>query len=318
MTKLTRNDIQLINKYADFEENEIDTTLKENVLINKEEWNNTLRIIMLTLGLGFFAIGLMFFYAYNWDDLSKTGKLLSAELVVICSVALFIFYRNNTIYSKIIATAISFLIGVMFAVFGQVYQTGANAYDFFLGWSFSIALIVFLTDFAVLWFLYLLLVSTTWHFYILQAVGRNAEALELLVIFLLYVVVFVFTHYLQNIGKQIPVWWKHSIVMIAVSVGTILGIEYIIEFKIGHLPSGMIITPISVVYALGLYYSLQEKYIVPFALILFSCIILLTTVMVNEADDFITATLLVSLFVLMSMTGLIYKVVSLQKKWNNE
>src|SRR5690606_13169214 len=49
--------------------------------------------------------------------------------------------------------------------FGQVYQTGANAFDFFLVWTLCISLWVLISNFAPLWLLYLVLINTTFLLY---------------------------------------------------------------------------------------------------------------------------------------------------------
>ncbi|WP_315814113.1 hypothetical protein [Paraflavitalea speifideaquila] len=48
-------------------------------------------------------------------------------------------------------TAAAVLLGVLMAVFGQVYQTGANAYDLFLSWTIAITLWVVIANFALLY-----------------------------------------------------------------------------------------------------------------------------------------------------------------------
>ncbi|NME69115.1 DUF2157 domain-containing protein [Flammeovirga aprica] len=329
MTKLTRNDIQIINKHADWEEREVDAVLQKNVYVDKEEWNSILRILFLVFGLGFVSIGIMFFFAYNWDDLSKTGKLITVEVVVALSVALYLFFRKKAIYANIMATSVSFLIGVMFAVFGQIYQTGANAYDFFFNWAMAITIIVLLSDFAVLWFLYLLLLVTTWHFYFSQVISGYHELYELFGIFLFYLSVFVITHFLKNANRKIPNWWMHSTVLIITAAGTLIVGYNIVESGQPIFEESVTNIVIFVAYILGVLYAIKQKYIVPFALIIFSCILLFTTFIIScillfttfiirSTDDFAATALVVSLFLMLSVTGLVYQIVSLQKKWANE
>ncbi|WP_044210599.1 DUF2157 domain-containing protein [Flammeovirga sp. OC4] len=318
MTKLNRNDFQLISKYSDWEGEDLDNALRENVYIHQKQWNTTLTTLLLVFGVGFIAVGIMFFFAYNWGDLSKTWKLAIVETVVVLALGAFLFFRNKTVYANILATCISFLIGVMFAVFGQVYQTGANAYDFFFGWTMAIALIVFLSDFAVLWLLYLLLISTTWHFYFTQVLGNYHDLYELLLLFILYTLSFIVSHFLSSQNKVIPNWWRHSVILIIVGLGTLIS-SYIITYSHReYFISIVSLLSVTIVYIAGLIYALKQRYIVLFTSILFSCILLFTNLLIVQVNDLIGSFLIGGVFMVIAVTGLVKQVVTLNKKWANE
>ncbi|MBD0405182.1 DUF2157 domain-containing protein [Flammeovirga sp. EKP202] len=318
MTKLNRNDFQLISKYSDWEGEDLDKALRENVYIDQKQWNTTLSTLLLVFGVGFVAVGIMFFFAYNWGDLSKTLKLAIVETVVVLALGAFLFFRNKTVYANILATCIAFLIGVMFAVFGQVYQTGANAYDFFLGWTMAIALIVFLSDFAVLWLLYLLLISTTWHFYFTQVLDSFHDLYELLLLFILYTLAFVVSHFLSSQNKVIPNWWRYSVILIIVGLGTLISSYIITHSNRDNFISIVSSLSVIIVYVAGLIYALKQRYIVLFASILFSCILLFTNLLIVQVNDLIGSFLIGGVFMVISVTGLVKQVVRFNKKWANE
>lgn len=83
-----------------------------------------------------------------------------------------------------VLTGAAMLVGVLFAVFGQIYQTGANAYDFFLAWTLFVVLWVVVFNFAPLWLLFLTLVNTTFVLYT-QQVARDWD--EIFIVTLLFV-----------------------------------------------------------------------------------------------------------------------------------
>ena len=62
------------------------------------------------------------------------SKVISQEL----ALAICILYNHIVVQSNpmnVSHNGATFLIGTLFAVFGQIYQTGADAYDLFLGWT---------------------------------------------------------------------------------------------------------------------------------------------------------------------------------------
>ncbi|ULT43759.1 DUF2157 domain-containing protein [Niabella defluvii] len=107
------------------------------------------------------------------------------EALILITTGLVFLPKLNTDTRSIILTGAAALVGVLFAVFGQVYQTGANAYDFFLAWVIFISLWVWVSNFAALWLLYLLLVNTTIVLYAEQ-VAQNWQGIFVLT--LLFVV----------------------------------------------------------------------------------------------------------------------------------
>jgi len=62
---------------------------------------------------------------------------------------------------KISLLASTVLVGVLMAVFGQTYQTGANAYDLFLTWLVVITPLTLLSKFTYQWLFYSILANTT-------------------------------------------------------------------------------------------------------------------------------------------------------------
>ena len=106
---------------------------------------------LLAAGMLLILAGIVFFFAYNWDELPKFAKLGIVEVLLIASVLLATFTRWNKLVKQILLTGATFLIGTLFAVFGQIYQTGADAYDLFLGWTLFTILWAVAIRFAPLW-----------------------------------------------------------------------------------------------------------------------------------------------------------------------
>ncbi len=148
-----------------FSKNEIQGVLKNQVYQQPKDWKVFLEYLFLSLGVGFTTAGVVFFFAFNWDIIPDFVKLGTIQLLIISSITAAYFLKIKPNFKKILLTASCVLVGVLFAVFGQIYQTGANAYDFFLGWTIFISLWVIVVNFNPLWCIYLVLINTTLFLY---------------------------------------------------------------------------------------------------------------------------------------------------------
>ena len=98
-------------------------------------WRHWGRRVLLALAVGQILAGIVFFFAFNWADLPPFAKLGVIQAgIVICTLGAWLG-RNQPIAWEALLTAACVLVGVLLAVFGQIYQTGADAYTLFVGWA---------------------------------------------------------------------------------------------------------------------------------------------------------------------------------------
>lgn len=98
-------------------------------------WRRHIKIALYTIGSIQILAGIMFFFAFNWDDIHKFTKLgLIAGAEIIC-FALWWLKGNESLSGKALGAACTFLVGVFMATFGQIYQTGADSYELFTAWA---------------------------------------------------------------------------------------------------------------------------------------------------------------------------------------
>ncbi len=126
---MDRNDIQVISRHRNWSEKGVNKVLKEQVYSDSKSWKVFLNLLFISLSVCFTVSGIIFFFAYNWANLHKFAKIGLIE-GLITSVVL--FSKLNVNVKNNLLTGTSILVGVLIAVFGQIYQTGAKAYDFFL------------------------------------------------------------------------------------------------------------------------------------------------------------------------------------------
>lgn len=122
------------------------------------DWPKWIIRFSMTIGVAFFLIGVIFFFAYNWTSLSDFQKFATVEVGMFASLVGYLFTPQQHLISKLFLMSLSVLVGVFLAVFGQIYQTGADTYELFFMWSLLITGFVWLSCYQGLWFLWSLLI----------------------------------------------------------------------------------------------------------------------------------------------------------------
>ncbi len=123
-------------------------------------WKKFITISLLSLGVVFFLSGVIFFFAFNWHLLHKFMKLGSIAAVFCLSIAVGFIKGHSTLVGRLSWIAASVMIGVYLAVFGQIYQTGADAWQLFALWALLMAGWAILSIYAPHWTLFLVIVET--------------------------------------------------------------------------------------------------------------------------------------------------------------
>jgi uncharacterized membrane protein len=131
------------------------------VIPSRKNWLAFIEMALLLLGAALFASGVIFFFAYNWEDMHKFAKFAVVETAFIAAAGVVFIVKLDSMAGKAAAMTASVLVGVLLAVYGQVYQTGADAYQLFLSWSILILPLVMISGFAPMYALLILIVNIT-------------------------------------------------------------------------------------------------------------------------------------------------------------
>lgn len=315
--KIQREDIHIISRHSNLTEQGIERVLKENVYNDKEMWKKFLRLFFITLGIGFTTAGIIFFFAYNWADLHKFAKLGLTEALIIATTIIVLLPKIKSSTRNIILTGSSFLVGVLFAVFGQIYQTGANAYDFFLAWTVFITLWVIISNFAPLWLLYIVLINTTFILYSQQVANDWPEILVISLLFLFNTAILIASTLLTQYKKieNIPKWFTYILAIGSVTFATIGMVYGILDNYHPIFP--FLFAIVLLVFTLGIWHGLQSKSAIYLSIIPLSIIIIISALLVRISENG-GMFFIISLFIIVSVTLVIMNLINLQKKWNNE
>ena len=318
MPKLKREDIHLISHYSNWSEKGVQKALTETVYNDIPTWHTFLRLFFISLGIGFTIAGILFFFAYNWEDLHKFTKLGLIEGLVIVVTGIVVFSKLKEDIKNILLTGAAILTGVLFAVFGQVYQTGANAYDLFLGWTFAVTIWAIIANYGPLWFVYLLLINTTILLYAEQVAHDWSFIFICTLLFIVNTIAFIAFFLSSKLvaNYQTPTWLLRILVITIVSYATLGIINGIFDFNSDFFDSifYVLLTLTIVAYSVGMYYGQKQKNGFYLSVIPLSIIIIIAATIIDATDGDGFMFLTVSFFIVVSVTLVIKNLLNLQKK----
>ena len=124
---------------------------------NPTSWNTFIDRVLLLLGGLSLAFALMFFVAYNWSDIGKFAKFGLVQIAIVIAIGIYWKLGVDKMSAKVSLLVGSILIGVLLALYGQTYQTGADPWQLFFSWALLILPWALLGRFAAIWLVWILL-----------------------------------------------------------------------------------------------------------------------------------------------------------------
>ncbi len=122
-------------------------------------WRRYIDHFLTAVGALLIVAGVTAFFAWNWADLGHMTKFGLIQFGIVATAVLAWRLGIDSIGGRASLFASAFLVGVLLAVFGQVYQTGADPYGLFLGWAVLILPWVIIGRQAGLWMLFQVLLN---------------------------------------------------------------------------------------------------------------------------------------------------------------
>lgn len=254
-------------------------------------WEWFLNYALLLLGTAFVLSGVFFFFAYNWNDLPRLAKFGAIEAAIVAAAALAYYQGLQRLVGQVALLAAAMLVGVLLAVYGQSYQTGADAYQLFLTWAGLIFAWVVISAFGPLWFSWLVLLNLSLIFYWDQVVGQD-EIIMFELLFLLDAVVLL----AWEVGSSRGLAWLRSrwiprLIALAVFVALLWPVFAFVDAIQNDEVEGvaLILAPILYVGFIGLaawFYVTKIKDLLILTLGALSLIVVITYVLVQVMDLF--------------------------------
>jgi len=140
-----------------------DAAIHLQVYPSKRSWLVFFDKAMLIIGAIALVLSLVFFIAYNWINMGKMGKFALVEGALVITIVLYVvlsFRQKFQLVRQLLLLIASVITGSLLALFGQVYQTGADTWQLFFGWAVLIIPWVIIARFPALWLLWLGLINT--------------------------------------------------------------------------------------------------------------------------------------------------------------
>ena len=103
------------------------------------QWNAFVQRLLAWLAAAALAASLLFFVAANWQALGRFGKFVLVEGVLVAALAVTWWRGLDTTVGRAALLAAALATGVLLALVGQVYQTGADTFELFAAWAAAIA-----------------------------------------------------------------------------------------------------------------------------------------------------------------------------------
>ena len=113
----------------------------------------------------FLIAGVTSFTAYNWENMSNIEKLAVPSVLIVVGLVAYLFLKKE-IYKNLAIFFSSFMIGTLFAVYGQVYQTGADVWILFRNWAIFLIIPMVATGYYSVMILFSIVTTISTGFYL--------------------------------------------------------------------------------------------------------------------------------------------------------
>lgn len=140
-----------------------------------DQWDLWIPRLLLVVGSALVISGVVYFFAYNWSQIPPIAKFASIQVGIVVAVGAACRYGLTRTNGQVLMVGASVLVGVFLAVFGQIYQTGADAYELFTAWSVLILGWCVISNFAAQWALWLAVTNLALGLWWWQAVLPTEE-----------------------------------------------------------------------------------------------------------------------------------------------
>nr|WP_321458256.1 DUF2157 domain-containing protein [uncultured Cohaesibacter sp.] len=136
-------------------------------------WARWAMVMLMAFGAGLVLTGITFFFAFNWASIPDLAKLALIETGIVLAAFGAWLLPTTSLPGRLLLLAAAVLTGVFLAVFGQIYQTGADAWQLFAVWALLISIWTVIGRFLPLWVLWLGLINLS--FFLWWSNGVNVQ-----------------------------------------------------------------------------------------------------------------------------------------------
>jgi uncharacterized membrane protein len=128
-------------------------------------WRTFIDHLLLWLGGLALAFAVMFFIAYNWNAIGRFAKFGMVEGFIVLSLIAYCKLGEQTTASKVSLLVATIFLGVLLALHGQIYQTGADPWQLFFTWALLMLPWALIGRFSAIWIVWVVLINISMVLY---------------------------------------------------------------------------------------------------------------------------------------------------------
>lgn len=129
-------------------------------------WLGFISRLLVLLGLLSLAVGVVFFFAYNWNDMGRMVKFAVLQVILVLTFVTYHFKSGSPWLAQALLLTGVIVLGALLALFGQTYQTGADPWQLFATWAALITPLVLFSRSEALWVFWAVLINTALVLYL--------------------------------------------------------------------------------------------------------------------------------------------------------
>lgn len=130
-----------------------------------DQWRGFLDRVLLYMGAVLLGAGVIFFFAFNWQELGRYAKFGLVQAPILVALALVWKLGLERAAGKAALLAAALVVGALLALIGQTYQTGADTFELFAAWAAAILPWALVARFPALWIAWLALLNLALSLY---------------------------------------------------------------------------------------------------------------------------------------------------------
>lgn len=304
--RLSRSELTAIANHSDLTAEQKAKSYTEQIPIHREEYRQFLKWILLVGGMTLLGFGLIFFFAFNWRDMPASWKFATVWIFLLGFLIPAYLPKSSVLTKNLLVTVASLLVGVLFAVFGQIYQTGAFTYQYIALWLALITVWVVTMHFAPLWILFHLLVCVGLYDYFDQYFS--------VYVYLYAAVALTIVWNELKPGKAFPYWYLLTLLTPAIVFSTartsvtILDNAFLVRFNWSEF-SIFVFCELAL---LGL--ALYKKWLIPVAHIALSVIVIMNSKLLETYHENL---IIPAVATMIALTVSVFLLIYLRNSWKH-
>lgn len=122
-------------------------------------WRTFIDSLFLYLGGLALAVAAMFFIAYNWVDIGRFAKFGMVEGFMVLAIVSYCKFAKHPVANKVVLLVATISLGVLLALYGQTYQTGADPWQLFFNWALLMLPWALIGRFPAIWIVWIVLMN---------------------------------------------------------------------------------------------------------------------------------------------------------------